>query len=72
MRRRTPAAAWAEWLFRIADTNKDGRLDDAEMLAAYHKLLAGEDRDGDGMLDGRELLETLAGSRAPSDAQLKR
>jgi spore coat protein H len=72
MRRRTPAAAWADWLFRVADANKDGRLDSAEILAGYHKLLAGEDRDGDGMLDGRELLETLAGSRAPPDAQLKR
>jgi hypothetical protein len=72
MRRRTPAAAWADWLFGRADANKDGRLNAAKMLAAYQKLLSGEDRDGDGMLDGRELLETLAGGRAPADADFKR
>jgi spore coat protein H len=72
MRRRTPATAWANWLFGRADANKDGQLNSVEMLAAYQKFLGGEDRDGDGMLDGRELLETLAGGRAPADADFKR
>lgn len=72
IRRRTPAGAWADWLFGRADVNKDGRLNAAEILAAYQKILSGEDRDGDGMLDGRELLETLAGGRAPADADFKR
>jgi hypothetical protein len=72
MRRRTPAAAWADWLMGRADFNKDGKVDAAEMLAAYRKTLGGEDRDGDGMLDGRELLETLAGGRAPADADFDR
>jgi len=72
MRRRTPSAAWADWLIGRADLNKDGRIDPAEMLAAYRKLLGGEDRDGDGMLDQRELLESLAGGRAPPDADFHR
>jgi hypothetical protein len=72
MRQRTPAAAWADWLFSRADGNKDGRLDATELLTAYRAQLATEDRDGDGMFGGRELIETLAGARAPRDAKVHR
>jgi hypothetical protein len=72
MRRRTSAEAWSDWLFRTADANKDGKLDAGELLALYRRKLPGEDRDGDNMLDGRELLETLCGARAPADTQVHR
>jgi hypothetical protein len=72
MRRRTTATAWADWLCNNADANKDNHADAAELLAFYRRKLSGEDRDGDDMLDGRELIETLSGARAPADTQVHR
>jgi hypothetical protein len=57
--------AWADWLFRVADENHDGRLDAAEMMRAYRRLLAGADFDFDAMMGGRELIEALAGTGVP-------
>jgi hypothetical protein len=72
MRHRTTASAWTDWLFHNADANKDNHLNSTELLTLYRRKLSGEDRDGDDMLDGRELIETLAGARAPADTQVHR
>ena len=72
MRHRTTARAWADWLVNNADANKDNHADSAELLAFYRHKLSGEDRDGDDMLDLRELIETLSGARAPADTQVHR
>ena len=67
LRRRVPAKAWADWLFSIADTNNDGRVSAQEMVAAYHRFQSESDRDRDGLMDGRDLLEALGAAGAPSD-----
>lgn len=67
LRRRVPARAWADWLFTIADENKDGRVSPEEMLAAYRRFQSGSDRDRDGLMDGRDLLEALGAAGAPKD-----
>jgi hypothetical protein len=67
LRRRVPAGAWADWLFVIADANNDGRVSPEEMLAAYRRLQIGSDRDRDGLMDGRDLLEALGAAGAPRD-----
>jgi spore coat protein H len=67
LRRRVPAKAWADWLFAIADGNKDGRVSAAEMLAAYKRFQASGDTDRDGLMDGRELVEQMGGAGAPRD-----
>jgi hypothetical protein len=65
LRKSADARRWADWLFRVADANRDARLDAAEMTAAYRRLLAGADFDYDAMLGGRELIEALAGTGPP-------
>jgi spore coat protein H len=67
LRRRVPATAWADWLFVIADANHDGRVSADEMLAAYRRYQSGSDRDRDGLMDGRDLLEALGAAGAPRD-----
>jgi hypothetical protein len=67
LRRRVPAQAWADWLFVTADENKDSRVTPEEMLAAYRRLQSGSDRDRDGLMDGRDLLEALGAAGAPRD-----
>jgi hypothetical protein len=67
LRRRVPAKAWADWLFVIADANKDSRVSAEEMLAAYRRFQSGSDRDRDGLMDGRDLLEALGTAGAPRD-----
>jgi len=67
LRRRVPAKAWADWLFVIADANKDSRLSPEEMLAAYRRFQSGSDRDRDGLMDGRDLLEAMGAAGAPRD-----
>jgi hypothetical protein len=67
LRRRVPAKAWADWLFAIADENKDGRVSAEEMFAAYHRFQGGSDRDRDGLMDGRDLIEALGAAGAPRD-----
>jgi spore coat protein CotH len=65
MRRCASAEAWAKWLFHIADSNHDGKITAAKILAAWKRLLASADRDYDGMMGGRELVETLSGTGPP-------
>jgi spore coat protein H len=67
LRRRVPANAWADWLFAIADENKDGRVNTQEMLAAYRRLQSSSNADRDGLMDGRDLLEALGVAGAPRD-----
>jgi hypothetical protein len=67
LRRRVPAKAWADWLFAIADANNDGRVSAEEMFAAYRRFQSGSDRDRDGLMDGRDLLEALGAAGAPRD-----
>ena len=67
LRRRVPAQAWADWLFAIADENKDTRVNAQEMLAAYQRFQSGSDADRDGLMDGRDLLEALGAAGAPRD-----
>jgi hypothetical protein len=67
LRRRVPAKAWADWLFAIADENKDSRVGPEEMLSTYRRFQSGSDRDRDGLMDGRDLLEALGASGAPRD-----
>jgi hypothetical protein len=65
MRRCATAENWAKWLCRVADANHDGRLDAKEIQAAYHSLLSGADKDFDGMMGGREMIEALSGIGPP-------
>ena len=67
LRRRVPAKAWADWLLAIADANKDGRVTAQELFATYHRFQSESDRDRDGMMDGRDLLEALGAAGAPRD-----
>ena len=67
LRRRVPPKAWADWLFAIADENKDGQVNAQEMLAAYRRFQSGSDRDRDGMMDGRDLLEAMGAAGSPRD-----
>jgi hypothetical protein len=65
LRKCADAKRWADWLFRLADANRDARLDAAEINAAYRRLLAAADFDYDAMLGGRELIEAMAGTGPP-------
>jgi spore coat protein H len=67
LRRRIPAKAWADWLFSIADANKDGRVTAQEMFGAYRRFQTATDPDRDGMMDGRDLLEAMGAAGAPRD-----
>ena len=67
LRRRVPASAWADWLFVIADENKDGRVSAQEMLAAYRRFQSGSNADRDSLMDGRDLLEAMGVAGAPRD-----
>jgi hypothetical protein len=69
LRVRVAAKDWAQWLFTIADANKDNRLTADELLATYRHHQPGSDPDRDQMMDGRELLEALQSARAPRDPQ---
>jgi hypothetical protein len=65
--RRVPAAAWSDWLLAVADPNKDGRVNAEEMFATYHRFQIDSDRDRDGRMDGRDLIEALEAAGAPRD-----
>ncbi len=67
LRRRVPAKAWADWLFTIADANKDERVSAQEMFATYKRFQGGSDADRDGLMDGRDLIEALGAAGAPRD-----
>jgi spore coat protein H len=69
LRRRIPAKAWSDWLFSIADANKDERVTAAEMFAAYHRLQSSSDADRDGRMDGRDMIEALIGAGCPRDPE---
>ena len=65
LRARASGEAWAAWLFNRADANQDGKLERAELLAAYRRHLDGVDRDLDAMMGGREIVEALSSAGAP-------
>jgi spore coat protein CotH len=65
MRKCGTPRAWAEWLLKVADANHDARLDAAEIIACYRRLLAGADMDFDGMMAGREMIEAISSTGAP-------
>jgi hypothetical protein len=67
LRRRVKADAWATWMIALADADKDGRVSAAEMVAAFHRFQGQSDRDHDGLMDGRELIESLGVAGAPRD-----
>jgi hypothetical protein len=69
LRRRVPAKAWADWIFTIADANKDNRVSAQEMFDAYHRFQAGSDADRDGRMDHRDLIEALGAAGAPRDPE---
>jgi hypothetical protein len=60
-----PAEAWAKWLFYHADADRDGRLTAAEVMTAYRRHLTGVDRDFDGLMNTREIVEAFAGMPVP-------
>ena len=66
-RRPALAKAWCEWLFKQADANRDARLSPAELSTWFTKLRTRSDRDYDGQMAGRELLEALLSERCPKD-----
>jgi spore coat protein H len=67
LRRRVPSQAWVEWIFTIADADKDGRVTQEELFATYRRFQAANDPDRDGLMDGRDLLEALGSAGAPRD-----
>jgi len=67
LRGRVPAKAWADWVFTIADANKDERVSAKEMFDAYKRFQSGSDADRDGRMDGRDMIEALSGAGAPRD-----
>jgi spore coat protein H len=72
LRHRVPAKAWADWMFGIADANKDERVNAQEMFATYRRFQSGSDADRDGQMDGRDLIEALGAAGAPRDLQAGR
>jgi hypothetical protein len=65
VRERAPADAWAKWVFRVADLNGDKQVMGEEVVRAWRRMLGGSDRDYDGVMGGRELVESLAGAGVP-------
>jgi hypothetical protein len=65
MRQCATPAAWAKWLIHLADANHDGRVGAEEIVGAYRRLLAGSEKDFDGLMGGRELVEALSGAGVP-------
>jgi Ca2+-binding EF-hand superfamily protein len=65
LRRQATPERWAKWVFKLADADKDGRVGAEELMAAFRRHLAGVDRDYDGMVNGREIVEAFAGAGLP-------
>lgn len=65
MRKAANARQWASWIIKMADRNKDGQVDEAELIRAYRHLLSSSDRDFDGQLGGREMIEGIGGFGPP-------
>lgn len=57
--------AWAQWLIKQADENRDARLTISEITAYFVKMRARCDRDHDGQMAGRELVEALNSAQCP-------
>jgi hypothetical protein len=72
LRQRIGAKLWADWLFAIADHDKDKRITREELLATYRRHQPGSDPDRDGLMDQRELIEAMQSARAPRDPQAER
>lgn len=69
LKRRVAAKAWAGWIVAIADVNKDGHVSGGELLGAYQRWQRNNDADRDGMMDGRELVESMGSAGAPRDPE---
>lgn len=59
-------AAWANALFRAADTDADGKLTLVELTTFADQLHCLADRDQNGLLDDREIIEALDLLAAPT------
>lgn len=57
--------AWADWLVRQADQDGDAHLTADEIAACFVRLRTRSDRDHDGQLAGRELVEALTSAKCP-------
>jgi hypothetical protein len=65
LRKSASARQWADWLFRVADADRNGWINFTELTGAYRRLLAGAEFDFDGMMGGRELIEAMAATGPP-------
>lgn len=63
--------AWALWLVKQADENRDARLTAAEINGYFVKMRTRCDRDHDGQMGGRELVEALNSAKCPDVSLLK-
>jgi hypothetical protein len=61
----TSASLWASAIFRDADTDRDGRVTLAELTDLVGRQMCLADRDQDGALDEREIIEGLDLLAAP-------
>jgi spore coat protein H len=63
----TAAGMWASAVFRDADTDHDGKLTLGELTDLVQRLICLADRDLDGVLDEREIIEALDMLAAPEN-----
>lgn len=61
----TAAGMWASAIFRDADTDHDGKVTLPELTDLVQRLICLADRDQDGVLDEREIIEALDMLAAP-------
>jgi hypothetical protein len=72
VRRRVPARAWADWVFKVADADKSGTVTAEEVIRGYQRFKARADADRDGRIDLRELVEMMGSAAAPRDPDPRR
>jgi hypothetical protein len=65
MRKVASAEAWANWVMRVADASGDGKVTGEEIMIAFRRHLAGSDRDHDGVMGGREIVDAFGGTGVP-------
>src|SRR5258706_10740858 len=63
------AALWAKAIVRDADIDRDGKITLAELTDLVDRLFCLADRDQDGRLDEREIIEALDMLAAPNGAE---
>jgi Ca2+-binding EF-hand superfamily protein len=62
------ATLWANAIVRDADTDRDGRVTLDELINLVDRLFCTADRDQNGTLDEREIIEALDQLAAPNGA----